>query len=57
MNQASRDFWLVPVLPAAGQAKAAFLAVPVSTVPVIIEFIMPTISDRTTRGLLPPVSS
>ena len=31
----------MPVLPAAGQAKAAFLAVPVSTVPVIIGFIVP----------------
>jgi hypothetical protein len=31
--------------------------VPVSTVPVIIEFIMPTTSERTTRGLLPPVNS
>ena len=57
MNHASRDFWLVPVLPAEGQAKAALRAVPASTVPVIIAFIMPTISERTTRGLAPPVNS
>ena len=31
MNQASRQFWLVPVLPAAGRPKAARLAVPSDT--------------------------
>src|SRR6185312_7795395 len=41
------------VLPAEGQAKAALRAVPVSTVPAIIEFIMPTTSGLTTRGAPP----
>ena len=35
-NQASRQFWLVPVLPAAGRPNAARVPVPSSTTPSII---------------------
>ncbi len=38
MNQASRQFWLVPVLPASGRPRFAPVPVP----EVITPFIMPT---------------
>jgi hypothetical protein len=57
MNQASRAFWLVPVLPAAGQPNAALRAVPERTVSAIIAFIIATMSGLSTRGTAPGLCS
>ena len=48
-NHASRDCWVVPVLPAAGRPMFAARALPYSTVSCIIAFIMPMISGLATR--------